>query len=185
MTNHTIFSSGIGALLAFSVGGATVACSSSSSSGVSDDGGGVVIADAAGDAATDAGADAFVGIDAAQAIDSAVNGCTPADGTYMTTYAAAAGNVATCPTISPDTSNYPQEGGAADAAGPGCTQSCSGSTYTEHCVGTADGGVVTSTTAISATITSTGATGTLVLDGIGPDGGVVESCSYAITVTKQ
>jgi hypothetical protein len=53
----------------------------------------------------------------------------------------------------------------------------------ENCTETAQG--ATSTSSVTIMVTSTGAQGTESLTIGAPDGGVIATCTYSITVTKQ
>jgi hypothetical protein len=64
-------------------------------------------------------------------------------------------------------------------AGAGCMETCNGETVTDNCA--SDAGT---TSDISLTLTSTGASGTISLTGPGLEGGVID-CSYTVTITKQ
>jgi hypothetical protein len=85
------------------------------------------------------------------------------------------GDAAACKAPSTTTVTYPD-----DAALPtGCSSSCTGDVVTTVCSS------VTSGETLSLTFTATGGSGTLTLTELGPDGGVTQSCTFAIEVTKQ
>jgi hypothetical protein len=84
----------------------------------------------------------------------------------------------------PVTETFPLDGGAGDGGVPaGCTETCNSGTLTDDCSTTTQG--YTTTSDVTITLNSTGATGTVTETSTGPDGGVLSNCTYTLTTTKQ
>jgi hypothetical protein len=112
--------------------------------------------------------------------------CAPSPGTYTVTWTGDPSNSSTCPPgseLSGD-ENVNESEDTADA-GPGCTVTADGCTFTEHCAETADGGVMNSSDTTFTTPSDGASSFSGSITSVTSGGGVDQTCKYTVSGTKK